>query len=549
MRETPAAWFLVPARGGSKGVPRKNVRLLAGRPLIQHVLETLGKVAPRERIIISTDDPEIAHLAEPFAVLHPRPATLADDRATLDEVAVSVSEWLIRQGASGNDVLMTVQPTSPFLTESTVRAALDLFGKGADCVLTVRDDRHLRWTRDASGAPKPLFEKRVNRQWLPPSFSETGGIIGARLAGVITDGTRIRGRIDLLEIRFPEALDIDDHADWATAEYYAQRLGVVIVTDASPTMGMGHVYRGLALAHALAGHDIRFVVSNEESLGAKFLKATPYQVVTAASVDELVALVKSVEADLIILDRLDTPSDLVSRLKESGAPVVTFEDHGPGSRIADLVVNDIYFDPTQDDARQLSGLSHAILAPWFETARPRPSYSHEVNRIMVSFGGTDPSGLTMLGLSALARLLRRPEVDVVLGPGYSGPQPDLAALGLRGKVHRSVPNMALLMRDADLALTSGGRTVAEFLSMGVPTIVLCQNAKELTHTHAHAENGAINLGLGKHIPVDALAEYVQMLCTNHQMREALHNRALAATNQRSNRAIAQEIISRTLKDV
>lgn len=529
-------------------MPRKNVRLLAGRPLIVHVLQTLAQVAPKDHVIVSTDDAEIGHLAAPFATLHPRQGLLAGDRATLDEVAVAVCEWLVGRGASKDDFLVTIQPTSPFLTRATIDLAVERLLAGADSVLTVRDDRHLRWSKDAEGHAKPLFEKRVNRQWLEPTVSETGGIIAAQIGGILADRTRIRGRTELVEVRFPEALDIDDHADWATAEYYAQRLGVVVVTDATPQMGMGHVYRGLALAHALAGHEIRFVVPDRQSLAGNFLRGTPYSVTEARTTEELVAVVKDADADIVIVDRLDTPLELVETLKKTGAPVVTFEDHGPGSRLADVVVNDIYLDPTQDDARQLSGLSNAILAPWFETVTPRAEASPTVKTVMVTFGGTDPSNLTNLTLEALSRMESKPHVEVVLGPGYAGPPPDLAAAGLSGTVHRAVPNMALLMREADLAITSGGRTVAEFLSLGVPTVVLCQNAKELTHTHAHAANGAINLGLGRYIPAAALAEYISMLMTDTRMRVALRTRALAATANRSNRAIVHRILARALPE-
>src|SRR5687768_10899826 len=92
-------WFLVPARGGSKGIPRKNVKPLAGKPLIHHALETIRRIAPKERVILSTDDEEIAQTGAPLATVRKRAPELANDAATLDEVAVQVSRDLLADGA------------------------------------------------------------------------------------------------------------------------------------------------------------------------------------------------------------------------------------------------------------------------------------------------------------------------------------------------------------------------------------------------------------------------------------------------------------------
>jgi len=190
----PAPWTASGSwypRGGSKGIRGKNLRSLAGRPLILHVLDELSRVVPRDRLVVSTDDSLIALTVEGRAIVHHRPAELADDRSTLDDVAVAVARWAIERGAGENDILITVQPTSPFLRAASVREAVARFAAGAASVVSVRDDRRLRWTVDEHGTPTALFAERVNRQWLQPAFSETGGMIGARMRDIVTQGTRI----------------------------------------------------------------------------------------------------------------------------------------------------------------------------------------------------------------------------------------------------------------------------------------------------------------------------------------------------------------------
>src|SRR5688500_1840709 len=137
------AWFVLPARGGSTGVPRKVLRHLGGKPLILHPLHRLSTRLPRERLIVSTDSQEIAAVCEPFATIHPRTAELAGDAVTLDDVAVAVAGWLKDRGAKDSDLFVTLQPTSPFLSLATLERGLHLL-QGAASLLTVHRDGHLR---------------------------------------------------------------------------------------------------------------------------------------------------------------------------------------------------------------------------------------------------------------------------------------------------------------------------------------------------------------------------------------------------------------------
>src|SRR5690348_7312166 len=108
-------WFLVPARGGSRGVPRKNVLRLGNKPLIAHVLDTLTAAWPRERVIVMTDDDEVASIAGRAGVRIFREERTTG-KATLDHVALEACRRLAEEGAGAEDILVTVQPTSPFIS-------------------------------------------------------------------------------------------------------------------------------------------------------------------------------------------------------------------------------------------------------------------------------------------------------------------------------------------------------------------------------------------------------------------------------------------------
>jgi len=91
-------------------------------------------------------------------------------------------------------------------------------------------------------------------------------------------------------------------------------------------------------------------------------------------------------------------------------------------------------------------------------------------------------------------------------------------------------------------LSSAGRTITELMSIGVPTICLCQNQKELSHTHASIQNGVLNLGLGSSVKDQQLQEKLSELISDFEERKDLHQKMLSATNNRSNAVVVKKII-------
>ncbi|MCD6360456.1 MAG: acylneuraminate cytidylyltransferase family protein [Armatimonadetes bacterium] len=210
---------IIPARGGSKGIPLKNLREVAGKPLIAHVIEACLNAESVDRTIVSTDHEGIATVARQFGAEVPfmRPPELAGDTTTLDPVIHHAVETLERTEGISIDVALTIQPTCPLLSSDTIdRAVKELIEGDWDSVITVRDDRHLRWTI-VDGRPTPLYEARVNRQELPPTFCETGALFASRRR-VITPTDRLGGNIGLVVTSDEEGVDIDTELDLRLAE-------------------------------------------------------------------------------------------------------------------------------------------------------------------------------------------------------------------------------------------------------------------------------------------------------------------------------------------
>lgn len=213
------------ARGGSKGVPRKNVRPLQGVPLIGWAIRAARGVARVERVVVSTDDDEIAEVALAFGAEVPflRPAALASDTA---------SEWLAWQhlldqvGADVEDVMLSVPTTSPMRAVADLDACLDALLTGqADIAITVTPaSRHPAFnmvTRDAEGVAAlsmRLDPPVVRRQDAPAMFDITTVAYAARAGFVRRASGVFDGRVVTSVVPHERALDIDTEYDWMMAE-------------------------------------------------------------------------------------------------------------------------------------------------------------------------------------------------------------------------------------------------------------------------------------------------------------------------------------------
>jgi len=210
---------IIPARGGSKGVPLKNIREVAGRPLIWYVIEACRQADSVDRIVVSTDHDDIARVAQECGAEVPfmRPEQFAGDLVTLDPVIYHAVTTLEAANGTEIDVVLTVQPTCPLLRPDTIdRSVATLMAGDYDSVIMVKEIRHLYWRR-VNGQFEPLFAKRANRQELDPLYSETGAVFASRRA-IITPHDRLGSNIGHVIGSEQEAIDIDTEIDLRLAE-------------------------------------------------------------------------------------------------------------------------------------------------------------------------------------------------------------------------------------------------------------------------------------------------------------------------------------------
>jgi CMP-N,N'-diacetyllegionaminic acid synthase len=218
---------VIPARGGSKGIPRKNLALLAGRPLLAYTADAARGSRRLSRVVISTEDEEIAGIGRQMGVDVPflRPAHLAADETPMLDVLTDLVASLERTERYRPDVLVLLQPTSPFRRAGHIDAAVDLLtSTGADSVVTVvpvphqftpsslmqlEGNRLVPWSE---GAP-------TRRQDKPLLFARNGPAVVAVQTRIVTErhtlyGPDTRGLVMARE----ESFDIDDAFDLEVAE-------------------------------------------------------------------------------------------------------------------------------------------------------------------------------------------------------------------------------------------------------------------------------------------------------------------------------------------
>jgi CMP-N,N'-diacetyllegionaminic acid synthase len=223
-------WVVVPARGGSTRVPGKNLRALAGAPLLTYTLRLVGASGLADRTVVSSDDPTALALARSHGVRAlERPAALATAEASTESVLLHALDTLAAEGAAFAWV-MTLPPTSPFRRVETVRAFVAASMEGdalPDCLMTVTEDRRDLWQRGADGRLRRLFPEAPRRQQeREPMYEENSAIYLTKVEALRATGSVLGRSVGGVVIDPLEAWDINSEFDFVVAEVLASRAAV-----------------------------------------------------------------------------------------------------------------------------------------------------------------------------------------------------------------------------------------------------------------------------------------------------------------------------------
>ncbi len=523
---------VIPARGGSKGIPKKNIRLMAGKPLISYAIENAKKSKHDIRVVVTTDNAEIKSVASSYsAEIIDRPDCLADDKTTLDPVIFHAVAEAEKKFNIDFDVVITMQPTSPCLKTDTLDKAIDLFvDEDWDTIISGVNDAHLSWKCEGDKIV-PNYKERLNRQYLPKEYKETGAFVITKRV-FVTEKSRFGKKITIFECPAAESIDIDTPDDWCLAESHLKKKKIFIRVDGNRIIGMGHIYRGIQIAESFIEHEICFILDHTSDVGIEKIASSyyPYKVVNEEN--EFLSMVKDEKPNIVITDVLNTTKEYIESIKKCGSRIVSFEDCGSGTEAADATINALYEAEDHIDIKGniFWGADYYLIRSDLLRAAPK-EFSDAVREILVVFGGVDPANLTLKTVNALEELVDRKKTHVtfILGMGYEKKneiQRVIEEKKLPFDIVTNITSMADYMGKADLAISSQGRTMLELASMGVPTILMAQNKRELTHEFGEIKNGFLNLGLGSEVTLDTLEKTIRWLIDAPQIRKSMHDQML-----------------------
>lgn len=516
---------VIPARAGSKGIPNKNIRIVAGHPLIYYSINNALKSEYITDVIVTTDSPEVRIIANQLgADVKWRDLQLCGDEVTLDSVvadAVSADiEW---------DYIITMQPTSPTLRVSTLDAAiLYTIDNDFDTVISAINAPHLSWS-EKGGKKVPNYKERLNRQYLSPCYMETGAFVISK-ASVVTPMTRIGENVDIYELPEDESQDVDTFDDLRCVATTLERQKVAIYVNGNNQRGIGHIYRALEMADEFyVKPDIYYDINQTNPM---VFGKTTHNLIPVNGIAELFECCRKINYTFFINDILTTSIDYMIGLRSvlPDAKIVNFEDDGEGILEADLVFNALYHN--KDLHKIYSGEKYYIACKTFLFYEPI-RINEKVKKVFISFGGADPQNYSdrLLNIISKDKYMSYDFIVVLGREKYNVNEIMKYNCKPNIEVFHDVNNMPELMSKCDVGMTSRGRTGYELAILGIPSISMAQNKREEKHGFVCNENGFSYIGLN---PADEIIEstltmYLDMskesrqkfqnLLLNHDLRE------------------------------
>lgn len=511
---------VIPARATSKGIPNKNIRIINGRPVIYYAIKNALDSKYITDVIVATDSEPISIIANQMgATCKKVNESLCKKDVTLDSVVYGAipkdKEW---------DYIVTVQSASLTLKKETLDNAIKYtIDNDLDTVISAINWPHLSW-KEENGKKVPDYDKRKNREYLPPHYVETGAFMISK-SNVVTNTTRIGKKVDIYEVSREEGQDIESFIDLQSVSVSMRTQNVAIYVNGNNKRGTGHIYRALELADEFYTKPDIYYDSNQTK--KEIFGQTHHNLVAVNGIADLFAKCKKKHYNIFINDILTTSIDYMIGLRSvlPEAKIINIEDDGEGAHKADLVFNALYRD--SEFKQVYSGEKYYIAGKNFLFYNPI-TIKRKVEKVFITFGGADPQNYTDRLLSIICKKeYSKYKFVVVLGRAKDNIDKLLTYNQFPNiEVVYDVSNMPELMSQCDIAVTSRGRTGYELAMLGIPAIVMAQNKREEKHGFICNENGFDYIGLN---PVDEIIEMnLKMLLTmSKEGREQYHKLLLS----------------------
>lgn len=577
---------IIQARLGSSRLPGKVLMPLAGRPVLWHIIHRLRRCRTLDSIAVATSTNKADDPVEAFALSELVECVRGPEDNVLARYALAAEQ-------TQADIVVRVTGDAPLVDPAMLDELVrTLVLRGADystgepgvpcihegfCAFTRRALDKL--VRLAGNDP-------VAREHVTAYFKEHPGFVpiayvtvdaeyqlgGCRISvdtpadlrfieevyawlGVPAGDADVRDVVRLLRAE-PGLLRINAHVRQKGASEVSRL--VVFRCDADRELGLGHVYRCLALADELRDRHacgVRFAMVRGTG-GADLIRRAGYGVEEkpgeASEASWMDDMMGRLRPDAVVLDvRSGLRRESVEAWRAGGVVVVVVDDASERRLAADLV----FYPPVpQVERLDWTGFGGQVYAGWewvllrSQFAAGAPRVRHERPAVLVTMGGSDPRGLTLKALAALDTVDDDFRTVVVLGPEFvhmKALEGLVAGARRTFEVRRDVADMASVMRDTDLALASFGVTAYELAAVGVPAMHLC-----LTEDHAEAcsvfarEGIAVCLGVYTSVTTEMVAQGATGLLLSRDRLANMGDRARDKVDGQGARRIAAKLMER-----
>jgi N-acylneuraminate cytidylyltransferase len=520
MGDTPRTIAIIPARGGSKRIPRKNIYPFDGVPMLSHAIRLARSTGRFDEVLVSTDCPSIAQVAKRLGASVPfmRSESTANDQAPTFDVIHEVLERLERMGRTWH-IGVCIYPTAVLAQPADVSDAIDAIARGdAASVMPVTQFDYPIWRAlvvGTDGAPVFAFPEHsgVRSQDLPPAYHDAAqwyafniaalrssrGFIGERTRVVVLPSVHVQDIDTLADLRLAE-LKYRARFEDSTALQARHRPWVLIRADATPLTGSGHVMRCLALAEAFAvrGHDVVFAsracvpelqqVIEVRGFESVLLKM-PYAAAVCEQRADAAATLQCIQRQSklpawVVVDHYGLDATWENSVRSCGVPLLALDDLADRPHACDALLDQNmieahhsrYLDLVPEGARLLLGGTYALLRSEFAQAcqsRDKLLQEGAVRDVVLFMGATDAANVTQsLAMHLLAHLKATPLVVLVgqLNVHREAIKAWCWSEGVRCEV--GLEDVSVLLQTCRLLVGACGMTAVEAQALGIPCLLV-----------------------------------------------------------------------------
>ena len=528
---------VIPACEGSVVFPNKNMRVIQGKPLIYYVIKNAMQSRYITDVIVTSNSNEILSLGRQMGTLtRKRKQELCNIKVSLDSVVWDVFEQL---NINDYDYIVTMQSISPTLKVKTLDAAFEeIFANDYDTLISVKNQAHFYWKMQGK-QPVPLQNQRMNRNMLPPFYMETGAFLITK-ASCVKGDTRIGKKVGLYELTGDESIDINNFGDLKLADNALNRKNAAIFVNGNSELGLGHITRTLQIADELFTKPDFYYdrkITDPVSFGN-----TTYSLIPVDGADGFLKAMAANSYDLIINDVLNTTEAFMKDLRKiTSSKIVNFEDNGTGAEYANVVFNALYENSKYSNV--VCGSEYFIIPKQFLIYPPVP-IRNAVKNVLVSFGGADPRNYSKQLLDiAVKKQYSHLHFFIVLGiANHNFDMVDSQYNQSNITILCDIDNMAEVMSNCDVAVSSRGRTCFELAAMGIPTLSIAQHEREEQHTFVCEKNGF--LCLDSHATSEAMEKQFYVLTSLSVTERKDRQKKMLANDLKNGR---RNLVERILK--